>query len=432
MKETRIICQINLTFSHHTTFDIYLFQMGREGQVDFEGPSLTAEVRQIRSQTNVVFRVDKMNDRIDEAENQQTLNKSPIVSPKFEVKFKRGEGKDDGLLKFFIKLVQNKEEKKNEERSTFPVKDIGLYMATAGLMVSDDVAVKLEVRIRGILKTVEMSIVHPVGMTGTEFGWENLMTREHAFLYLGTGGSLTIEAAVTVIVDSEIPATESSKSGKDKGHNLLDDLKRADFPTDSWIISADGLKIPCTKAILASRSKKLKELLLSDSFKDSKLEMNEFQSGCLKCFWYFCFTDSIDVTEALKIHTEKNKVEPPPKKRGRPSKRTSSINRVSSIVKPAHEDTNNVSIVRNLLHLANKYDISSLKTKASCWLMDKVNPDNALDTLKIAVEVDAEDLVKYVVDVIVRNRGNKNFDLENIKKQNLSRDIYELIMKAFW
>ena len=76
--------------------------------------------------------------------------------------------------------------------------------------------------------------------------------------------------------------------------------------------------------------------------------------------------------------------------------------------------------------------MSSLKVKAEDWLMEKIAPETALATLKVALIVGAKRLVDFFVDYIVKNRCNDNFAFENIVAYDLPKDVFALFMKASW
>ena len=394
-------------------------------KVDYQGENVSGELKQVRSKTGLTFKIDHFEDRVKAFETSNLTFKT-LSSPRYKIIYKKGKDQADGIFNCTLTLELQKEE--NKEGENLPNEKLLLKRIGFFLRPTEDTARPVTVRFSASRPGDWGSTFIYTYTRQSGYGWPDYFKKHRLARYCAIDGSLTIHSTVTVLFDTAVHGPLARETEREPLFSSLQiDLRRSDFPADFALISADGHKISCVKAILAARSPVFRNMLTSGNFKEateSQIEIKEFRNRTLKTFWHFCLTDYVDVSTGSKLKSEIEK-EMRVETRGRRGRRSSDIC-------PIHPETSHLLIVQNLLILADKYDIPSLKNKATEWLLLKVTPRNALTILEVGAKVNAKRLIDGIVYYIVNNRTNENFTLEKITAQDLPREVYELIINAFW
>ena len=89
-------------------------------------------------------------------------------------------------------------------------------------------------------------------------------------------------------------------------------------------------------------------------------------------------------------------------------------------------------VLRNLLLLADKYNVPKLKTSASFQLAQRLNTNSVLKTLKVACQLECYKLVDYLVAFIIKNRGSPNLKVQKIFDCSFPQDIMVKIVEGVW
>ena len=404
----------------------FVFLLSRMAKVDFKGDCQMAEVRQIKSTTKVTFKVDHMMDRIEALEHRPTYpSKMDINSPVYEIKYlKKANSREEfGTFKFRISLSCLKKKLKTEPAdSRREVEHIGIYLNPVDLEEDEQITIKMRVRPGYFF---DSSFVFTFREPDQSFGWPTMYSKNELKSHLDQDGALVLNSWVTVLVDAEVKDVFIQELPREPFACTLDmDLNVNNCLCDFTIISADGHKIFCSKAILAARSPVFKHMLESTHFKEtteSQIEIKDFKAKTLKCFWYYCLSDSIDITYSSRLKSQEMKTE---QKKGRKAKDALHV----------YQETSHLNILQNLLILADKYDVPGLAEEAADCLMYRVrnNMEKALETLQIAAQVQAQTLVRHILDLILKNRDNQLFSIDKIREYDLPKEVYERVIKHFW
>ena len=377
--------------------------------VDFQGSCQDSELKQIRSETQVTFKIDHFMDRVEEANSidDDFLAHSPDIS----LTFKDAEGNKNNIFYCYITIQEIKQPQGGNYLS--------IYVQRSDKNTIDRCSVKLNLKIRGSDESV-INRVFQFTKNKSNSG-DHMCKKTQVANFLTSTGSLILDGVFTVIVDTQIQGSVTPEPlATETSRTLSQDLQASDFPADFSMLSADGYNIPCFKNILAARSPVFKTMLTSGNFTEvtvSRIKIKEFKNRTLKTFWRFLISDVIDINEALALNMKAAKDE-------------DHVDEAGDVMVHSEEET--VDIVRNLLLLSEKYNIPSLKVKAEAFLVEKMTSETALATLEVASTVGAKKLVDFIVEYIVRNRVDENFAVENIVTYDLPKDIFALIMKAFW
>ena len=96
------------------------------------------------------------------------------------------------------------------------------------------------------------------------------------------------------------------------------------------------------------------------------------------------------------------------------------------------DEAKDADIVRNLLVLGDKYEVTDLVEKAENWLAKNLEVDNVLQTVEVANLVRSERLFKKCIEFIVRNRGEEKLSFEVMKEFGLSDEVFTEIVRCIW
>ena len=153
--------------------------------------------------------------------------------------------------------------------------------------------------------------------------------------------------------------------------------------------------------VLAAQSPVLKAMLDTPSSKEvneGKVILEDFDSLTLKTFWRYLLFNRLG--KAVASLTGKNETA-----------------------------TNSYELVLNLLVLGDRYDMKGLKQECEKWLMDEMNPVNALRIIKVASLVQAKELTRYALTYVHTNRRDENLSPDKIISDDMPKDISIKLME---
>ena len=280
--------------------------------VDFQGPHLENEVKQIRTKTHLTFKIDHFMDRIKVADYNKT--KFHVRSSDYNVPYKVSDATEEKEDSTFICALGITEFEIDEDDS---LNQIGVYFRRSSKTTVESHTLKISIKVRETAFVGE-AIVTLEKDPPSSSAYFNFTSMARAKKLTTSTGSVIIDAYVTVIIDSDVKGSitaERPKPIKTQDQDIrtlyddLQDLQDSDFPADFFMVSADGYNIPCIKAVLVARSPVFKTMLTSENFIEftiSRIKIKEFKSGTLKTFWSFLISDHISRHAVHDIKAEKN------------------------------------------------------------------------------------------------------------------------------
>ena len=220
--------------------------------------------------------------------------------------------------------------------------------------------------------------------------------------------ALFITAKIAIITDSKVTQEQLRNTAAiDQAihQTLVDamsDRKITEAFSDFTIVTRNGVRLPCSKIILAARSPVFKAMLEAKDSAEARSDevvIPEFGAVTLTSFLEFLITDTI----RLEVEGERGE-----------------------------DEANDLAVVQNLYLLGDKYDVKNLVEEAKAWLEREMTPTSVLGTLKMAHMVSSESLVNICLGYIVRNRKKDELSTRALKASKLEPELWSKILDAFW
>ena len=200
------------------------------------------------------------------------------------------------------------------------------------------------------------------------------------------GNALTLVATINILcakldepeVDASfIPANESTNDEACKITSLSEmfaDRELISEVTDFDLVSRHGENVPTLRAFLAAQSKIFREMMKMMTGK-GVIVMAEFGTVTLRIFTHFLLTNELNLERAEDDQRD-------------------------------DDEAKDFDIVRNLLVLGNRYEVTNLVQVAEKWLREHIEESNVSEVVKVADLVNSDGLMNKCVGHFVRNRAD--------------------------
>ena len=309
---------------------------------DFKGRPMAGSVKQFRSETKITFEIDNIGERIQRAEESKDRLLHSIDSPTYRIEYMSAPEVKD-VWKAYIKVYLNPMSTENENSD-----HIGVFLCSAS-EENKTVLVRRSMKFIGGKKEFTLEgrareFAPPNRPnSGSSWGCKRCLAKSD----LGNS-KLTIVADICILSDhfetSPAPVTPDLTKGRGLGSWITDEdfvSRHADF----LVQARHGEQIACFKAVLAARSPVFRAMFengLCREVEERELVIPDFGHTTLKLFVNFLAQDEVD------------------------------FEAVSPEEREADEETND-AILRNLLLLADKYDVPDLKNYTQFHLAKSVS-----------------------------------------------------------
>ena len=277
--------------------------------------------------------------------------------------------------------------------------------------------------------------IRPRTFKDVGFGWEKLLPYTHLeeelvdqlrpcrdLTLIVTVSTFAVTASDVFDSGKPDPRNYGFKPQESSGISIANVLQAAEFG-DFAFVSGEGHKIKTSKMIMASQSPYFLNLFKhkeSREVQQGELVIPEYKPRVLKKFAFFLATNRLLADCRGICLTPDNTGSCPQSLKRKLDSADDEDDR------QMHDD------VLDLLVLADRYDVQSLRERVEYWLARHMTEKSVVSTLFFADKCGIKELRRYAMDYLKKSRNAESLTEDIFDHENMPAELCRSILKEIW